>query len=88
MFSAPEHAVDVGLRYLQAHPEKADRHALIDDLMGPGDESVTASSSLATLVAQWQERDFGQGAVVMLDGWVLARTEVSLCALLYLEEQV
>jgi hypothetical protein len=33
---------------------------------------------------EWQTRDFRAGHVVVLDGWVLARTEASLCAWLAL----
>ncbi len=87
LFSTPQHAVDIGLRYLQAHPEKADRRTLIRDVMGRGVISSTSHDSLPNLVSAWQERDFRDGAVVVLDGWVMARAEVSLCALLYLKQR-
>ena len=85
LFSSRHHAVEVGRRYLQAHPEKLDRRVLIDDLLrASGSRDARPSSSLAHLVSQWQERDFRDGTTVVLDGWILARTEVSLCALLWL----
>jgi hypothetical protein len=84
LFSSPHDAVEVGRRYLQAHPQKPDRRVLIDDLLRASSSRDARPSSLAHLVSQWQERDFRDGAVVELDGWILARTEVSLCALLWL----
>jgi hypothetical protein len=84
LFSTPRHAIDLGRRYLQLHPEKASRVALMGDLVGHNDDSSMGNHPLANLVAYWQERDFHEGVVVVLDGWVLARAEVSLCALLFL----
>ena len=88
LFSTPQHAIDIGKRYLQLNPEKADRRALLNDLFGRSSISSKSRSSLAGLVSVWQERDFRDGVVVVLDGWILARAEASLCALLYLQQGI
>ena len=88
LFSTPQHAIDIGRRYLQLNPEKADRRALLNDLFGRSSISSKSRSSLADLVSGWQERDFRDGVVVVLDGWILARAEASLCALLYLQQGI
>ena len=88
LFSTPQHAIDIGRRYLQLNPEKADRRALLNDLFGRSSISSKSRSSLAGLVSGWQERDFRDGVVVVLDGWILARAEASLCALLYLQQGI
>ena len=88
LFSTPQHAVEIGMRYLQLNPDKADRHTLLNDLFGRTSTSRKSPSSLADLVSGLQERDFRDGVVVVLDGWVLARAEVSLCALLYLQQGI
>lgn len=82
LFSDPAGAAEVGRRYLAAYPSKNSRAALLADLIETN--SMCAPSASEHPFALWQQRDFRDGAVVQLDGWILARTEVSLCALLYL----
>jgi hypothetical protein len=85
LFSQPAHAAEVGRRYLAAYPAKATRSALWADLV----ETHAACSAHACTprhwFARWLERDFHDGVVVQLDGWILARAEVSLCALVHLD---
>lgn len=88
LFSTPQHAIDIGRRYLELNPDKADRRALLNDLFGRSATSSTSRSSLTDLVSRWLERDFRDGVVVVLDGWILARAEASLCALLYLQQGI
>ena len=87
LFSRPAHAAEIGRRYLAAYPAKASRKTLLADLS----ETHAACSARARTpehwFARWLERDFHAGAVVQLDGWILARAEVSLCALVYLDRQ-
>jgi hypothetical protein len=87
LFSRPGHAAEVGHRYLAVYPAKASREALLADL---GETHAACSTRACTpqhRFARWLERDFHAGAVVQLDGWILARAEVSLCALVYLDQQ-
>lgn len=88
LFSHPADAAEVGRRYLAAYPAKASRTALLADLIETNSACAGGSCASGHPFTRWQERDFRDGAVVQLDGWILTRTEVSLCALLYLEQGV
>ncbi len=88
LFSNPADAAEVGRRYLAAYPAKTSRAALLTDLIETNSACAGGSCVSGHPFARWQQRDFRDGAVVQLDGWILARTEVSLCALLYLEQGV
>lgn len=70
----------LGTIYLVAHPEERSR-ALLSHLLVAGDHG-TIPSRLLNAVA----RDWSSNHVVVVDGWLLARTEARLCALLHLEE--
>ena len=70
----------VGAIYLVAHPEERSR-ALLSHLLIAADEG-TIPSRLFRAVA----RDWSSHHVVVVDGWLLARTEARLCAFLHLEE--
>jgi hypothetical protein len=85
LFSRPADAAEVGRRYLAAYPAKANRGALLADLLQT--HSACAANNPCPsdhLFSQWQQRDFRDSVVVQLDGWILARTEASLCALVHL----
>ncbi len=88
LFSHPADAAEVGRRYLAAYPAKTSRAALLADLIETNSACSGGACASEHPFARWQQRDFRDGAVVQLDGWILARTEVSLCALLYLEKGV
>jgi hypothetical protein len=70
----------LGAIYLVARPEERSR-ALLSHLLIAGDDG-TIPSRLLSAVA----RDWSSNHVVVVDGWLLARTEARLCALLHLEE--
>jgi hypothetical protein len=70
----------LGAIYLVAHPEERSR-ALLSHLLTAGDHG-TIPSRLLSAVA----RDWSNNHVAVVDGWLLARTEARLCALLHLEE--
>jgi len=70
----------LGAIYLAAHPEERSR-ALLSQLLIAGDDG-TIPSRLLSAVA----RDWSSNHVTVVDGWLLARTEARLCALLHLEE--
>jgi hypothetical protein len=83
LFSKPADAAEVGRRYLAAYPAKSSREALVADLLETH-AVCAANASSEHVFSQWQQRDFSDGTVVQLDGWILARCEVSLCALVHL----
>lgn len=67
----------VGARYLATHPDDADPEALLAALP-PVDGDPTAAA--AALVRS----DFARGDTVVVDGWVLARSEARASAILAL----
>ena len=91
LFSQPANAAAVGRRYLQQCPGEADADRLIGVLeMQIGVQAAavpgTAVPSLAEagsgpLLRAAVRQDFAQGNIVELDGWILARSELRLCAL-------
>jgi hypothetical protein len=78
-------ALLVGQRYLQLQSAEANLDVLADLLLerlqGAALSDLQHDFSLAV------HDDFGRGDVVHLDGWMLSRTEVRLCALAYLAER-
>ncbi len=74
-FSHPDSAIAIGRRYLSRYPDHAGARALADELgrAGAGD---LARSALRARVRE----DFERGDTVLLEGWVLARSECRACA--------
>ena len=70
----------LGAIYLVAHPEERSR-ALLSHLLIAADDGTIPSRLLSAIA-----RDWSSNHVVVVDGWLLARTEARLCALLHLEE--
>ena len=84
---AREAARAIGLRYLSQTPEDHDRDALAERILASVSNEAIDALPLATLRSKFQQRfasDFDRGETVLIDGWVLSRTEVRLCALLAL----
>ncbi len=86
LFTHNDSAILVGREYLRTVPGEADAQLLVQLICG------SSSSRRAELVAAGPERclevlvlqqreDFERGRTVRLRGWVLAETEVRLCAL-------
>jgi len=78
-------ALLVGRRYLQLQSAEANLDVLADLLL-----ERLQSASLSDLQHDFSlavQEDFGRDDVVHLDGWILSRTEVRLCALAYLAER-
>jgi len=77
-------AREIGMRYLAFAPYDADRNTLSLHLFG-GLRSPPASADeyalLRKQISSKREQDFALGDTVILDGWILARTEARLCAL-------
>lgn len=68
----------IGRRYLDQAPEERDSRAVRRHLFGD------RTMSLGELRADMNRRradDFACGDTVLIDGWILARTEARLCAL-------
>lgn len=86
LFSDAESAKIVGRRYLALNPHKSSRTVLLKDSglkavrMTPPDNS----SYLKKEFDLCRENDFLVGNIIMVDGWVLSQSEVSLCAFLAL----
>jgi len=85
VFSDPRSAVAIGQRYLALHPAEADVERLKASLFDGLDVARTAA--LRARLAEGRRRDFASGRTVIVDGWILARTELRACALLTLLPQ-
>jgi len=70
----------LGRSYLAARPFEADRAALARALGTVGASAPTIASRLDLQ----RRRDFARGEIVVVEGWVLARSEARACALLAL----
>ena len=69
----------LGALYLGAHPEEGSR-TLLSQLLIVADDGTIPSRLLSAVARDWSNHH-----VAVVDGWLLARTEARLCALLYLE---
>lgn len=87
-----ESALAVGRAYLAAHPDEANLPRLlgaIEAAAGIGDDAALPlppqrHAATAQAVALAVREDFLERRTVKIDGWVLARTEARLCALIAL----
>jgi hypothetical protein len=70
----------LGAIYLATHPEERSR-ALLSHLLIAGDDGTIPSRLLSAVARDWSSHH-----VAVVDGWLLARTEARLCAILHLEE--
>lgn len=81
-----ESARRLGLGYLEMLPDDADEARLVD-LICSSDRNVRARFAAASprvvrgMIATRQAEDFRQGRTLVVDGWILSRTELRLCAL-------
>lgn len=86
LFSDPESARALGRRYLERFPERANFALLLGHsglTVRHGQPPQGMDWSIAA-IDQRRKQDFLAGHTVILDGWMLARSEASLCALLAL----
>jgi hypothetical protein len=72
----------LGSLYLDAHPEERSRQRLSGLLIGGRDGPIRERLLRATA------QDWANHRVAVVDGWLLARSEARLCALLHLQERV
>lgn len=89
LFKNRESAAAVGEAYLAAFPKEASAGKLIGALetengWQPLELASTGKRKFNQLVKRSVTDDFRAGKTVLLDGWMLARTEARLCALVSL----
>jgi hypothetical protein len=78
LFSDPAAARNVGCRVLVAMPESAEQaRALASELSS---SAAGGPDALGRALVELIEGDFRDGCVVIIDGWVLARSEALACA--------
>ncbi len=95
VFSRPESAAIVGRRYLERYPMEADPVRLLAAIEGrlrraAGPPSLPpldriGKAQLDRHIAAAVARDFEDGRMAEVEGWLLAETEARLCALAALE---
>jgi hypothetical protein len=71
----------IGRRYLAERPHEADATHLARHLFGDGGAVPVSLADIRQAVVAARNRDFAQGDTVLVDGWLLARSEARLCAL-------
>jgi len=85
LFSVPGDARDVGMCYLQEYPQRSDRRLLLADLgLDVAGSGIHDVPTLHRHLCNLQQRDFSAGDTVMVNRWILSRTEASVCALVAL----
>ena len=72
----------IGRAYLSLHPEEANIDRLLTELPGVG--GLQRMDDLGMRLVQLRQQDFEDGEVTIVEGWILATTEVRACALLTL----
>lgn len=81
LWSRKGSARKVGEQYLAQAPEDADPDRLAAALFDGDPGDVSSLEQLRGHIDRRRARDFETGDTVIVDGWVLARTEARLCAL-------
>lgn len=88
MFSAADAARRIGRAYLEASSPKATVDELLTDLFGTEARGRALISRGPEAVQDWlraaQRKDFEAGRLVPVDGWMLARCEAAICAVVAL----
>ncbi len=81
-FRTPTAARAVGARYLAHYPGERQAGLLREALFANG--LPTDPAALRRHIAALCRRDFAAGETVVVDGWILARSEARACALVSL----
>jgi hypothetical protein len=77
----------VGAAYLRSVDDAEARPEwLVRSILGDGPATMD-QAELKRVIGTRIRRDFTENAVVMVDGWMLSRTEARLCALIALAER-
>jgi hypothetical protein len=69
----------IGKVYLSAYPDERNKTLILKDLLGP--TKFYGPEDLKRRIAKCREQDFLKGEVVVVDGWILARSEARAAAL-------
>lgn len=69
----------IGNAYLAAYPDERDRTLILNDLIGPG--ALCGPDALRCRIEKRRTQDFLKGEVVVVDGWILAKSEARAAAL-------
>jgi hypothetical protein len=85
LFKHPDSARAIGAAYLALHPEEENADTLVRLISYAPEDPIAIPEASAPALRAWlrrrQAHDFANGRVVKLDGWLLAATDVRLCAL-------
>jgi hypothetical protein len=83
LFTHHHSAIALGKHYLTLYPEEANYEWLTTQTLHRLPANTEPHAIKKALKIQ-RQKDFYDGNTVMVEGWVLSRTEVRLCALLAL----
>ena len=81
-FENSDHAIAVGYQYIAANTRERDTTALIRALVK--DKVLTDNLDISTLQVRVNDQtkiDFQKENIIVLQGWILSRTECRICAL-------
>jgi hypothetical protein len=81
LFSHAEDARSIGRCYLAAHPDEAAGARLLAQELRRQQSLRPGAEGLRRALVDRRRRDLEDGVVVVVGGWVLARTEARACAL-------
>ncbi len=79
LFTDLDGAHTVGKAYLDTYPEEGDRRFLMDKLFGS--IKLCGPGDFRCRLAKRRTQDFREGEVVLIQGWILAKTEARIAAL-------
>ncbi len=86
----PETIVALGESYRTTVPDESTSEKLIDKLLLDVEDNVIAQdtddAALIELLEEKVKSDFDQGETIILDGWILSKTEARQCALFSLTQ--
>lgn len=80
LFSDRRGAREIGRRYLAQFPEESDPRRLEANLLRREDR--LSAARMRARLAERRRNDFAAGRTVLINGWILAQSEVRACALL------
>ncbi|WP_370480029.1 hypothetical protein [Tamlana flava] len=82
--------IDIGNSYLDKNPDENNQEHLIDKLLVSSNggliSKTTDSLTLENLILKKIETDFKNGETIVINGWVLSKTEARQCALFSLTQ--
>jgi hypothetical protein len=86
VFNDVKSAQELGKRYLDTHPqERKEKHLWKSLANKVGIKNIYSDpKAFKKVLAQQNQEDFRNEDVVIVDGWLMGRTEVEVCGLAYL----